>query len=201
MIAPHPDDETLGVGGTIALHIKNNHEILVVFVTTGEMCYHVKGFYDVPLENVKKIRINEAYKALSVLGVKRDQLIFLDLGDTKVSEKIKTLSNLLAEIIKKYKPDVIYCPHETDKHKDHRASCLALKKAIEACKGLNKEILVRYYVIWGSILGEKKCIRIDKGLKSEALKHYRSQIELLGRDFFERFIKDYECFLEETIKL
>ena len=65
VIAPHPDDESIGCGGTVALHVQRGDTVNVVFLTSGEL-----GLKQFPREKVWKIREAEADAACKVLGVR-----------------------------------------------------------------------------------------------------------------------------------
>ena len=66
IIAPHADDEILGVGGTISNYIKNNFDIVVLILTNANI-----GAPDLfTKKDIKKIRA-EALKSHKFLGVKK----------------------------------------------------------------------------------------------------------------------------------
>ena len=77
VVAPHPDDETLGVGGTIAKYSAQGDEIFVLTVSG----------YLPPLYNRKAYEetISEAYSAFSVLGVKKSE--FLEIPATMIGNQ------------------------------------------------------------------------------------------------------------------
>jgi LmbE family N-acetylglucosaminyl deacetylase len=88
IFSPHPDDETLGAGGYIAEAIKNGAEVKVVFITNGD------GHWSSSVEEFKEVYLNasnyiqsgknrqqESQKALAVLGVKKENIIFLGYPD------------------------------------------------------------------------------------------------------------------------
>lgn len=110
VIAPHADDEVLGVGGTIAKHIHEGHEVYVCVITTG----HPSMF---PQEVLDKLR-NEVIKAHKFLGVK--QTYFLNLPAVMLSEVPKhEVNKKTNEVIDELKPDVVFIPHFGDMHLDH----------------------------------------------------------------------------------
>ena len=76
IIAPHPDDEILGVGGTIARFADAGAEVSVLTVAA-----HMPPLYD---ESVHKQTIDEARKAHAIVGVKAS--IFLDIPAVFVFE-------------------------------------------------------------------------------------------------------------------
>lgn len=110
VLAPHPDDETFGMGGAILLAKEKNIPVEVVFVTSGEKAGD-------PFEREK-----EALQAAEVLGVQG--VHFLHLPDRRV---FKNLNILIFELKKffKQKFKAIFAPSLQEFHPDHRAVGLA----------------------------------------------------------------------------
>jgi LmbE family N-acetylglucosaminyl deacetylase len=111
VIAPHPDDEVLGCGGTIRRLVNEGFEVTVAIATKGTPLF--------PASQVKQVR-SEARKAAKRLGV--EKLLFLDLPVTTLhlipEHKLnKTFIDLIA---KKVKPDIVFLPYQADRHEDHR---------------------------------------------------------------------------------
>ena len=81
VVCAHPDDETLGMGGTIALHTGKKENVFVLIISEGESA---RG------KNKSKItqRKKQAEKACELLGVK--EIKFLDYAD----QKLDTISKL-----------------------------------------------------------------------------------------------------------
>ena len=131
VIVAHPDDEVLGMGGTLRKLSVKNHDIKVVFLATGiaarrsdkfrnETKYEInKTLIKKMEEQIKKLRL-DAKRALKILGIKNIE--FFDFPDNEMDmvsnlEITKTIEN----IIKKFKPDVIYTHTKNDINVDHRA--------------------------------------------------------------------------------
>jgi LmbE family N-acetylglucosaminyl deacetylase len=55
VVAPHPDDEVMGCGGTICLHRQAGASVTVVFLTSGE-----RGLPDLPADRVRLLREAES---------------------------------------------------------------------------------------------------------------------------------------------
>lgn len=108
VIAVHPDDETLGCGGTLLKHLKNGDEVHCVFVTDG----------DAGQQSIVE-QLGEFYHFTSVkrLGFKE-----LELADISLNEIVPVLAKTLKEI----EPNILYIPNQTDAHSDHRAVFEAL---------------------------------------------------------------------------
>ena len=105
VIAPHPDDEILGVGGTIAKSIAEGAEVYICIVTKG--CPPL--FSE---EIVAKVR-TECAEAHQLLGVK--ETFFLDhpAAMLEIVQRHK-LNDDLIKLIQKVKPEEVYIPHRGD---------------------------------------------------------------------------------------
>lgn len=111
VIAPHPDDEVLGVGGTIAKRTAMGDQVDVCIVTKGRP----QLFNPEVIEQGRQ----EAKGAANILGVR--SITFLDFPaaelDTVPHNK---LIAALTEVIQTEKPDEVFIPHHGDLHIDHK---------------------------------------------------------------------------------
>ena len=112
IVAPHMDDEVLGVGGTIAKHVDNGDEVCVVIVAN--RIYN----HSLDLELVKKDRANTA-NAQKILNY--NQVIFLGLDDERLDNRIQDIIIPLEERYNNFLPDIVYTNHFGDNNQDHRA--------------------------------------------------------------------------------
>lgn len=111
VVAPHPDDEVLGVGGTIARLSSEGNEVTAAIVTKGWEPLFSDSF-------VEKGRA-EARKANEILGVK--SLRFMDLPVTKLNQiPINELNEKFDQLIEEEKPGMVFLPFYGDRHEDHR---------------------------------------------------------------------------------
>ena len=111
VIAVHPDDETLGCGGTILKHLKNGDEVHCILITKGnkeqEMIWNqVKAFYN--FTSTIELDFPELY-----------------LADTSLNKLIPAISSSFNKI----QPSTLYIPNRSDMHSDHQA----VFKAVSAC--------------------------------------------------------------------
>lgn len=108
----HPDDVELSCGGTIAKEVSGGKKIGIVDLTRGELA--TRGSAD--------LRAKEARQAASILGVSiRENLGFRD-GFFKNDEQHQLE---IIKILRKYRPNVVLCNAQTDRHIDHgRAASL-----------------------------------------------------------------------------
>src|ERR1700761_5659269 len=94
VIAPHPDDETLGAGGLIAALRQRGVPVNVVAVTDGENAYGNDASLGI-------LRREEQENALQLLGVERDAISRFCLPDTNISENEETLIEVLTPLVSK----------------------------------------------------------------------------------------------------
>lgn len=110
VLAPHPDDETLGCGGTIALYASMGKKVCVAIITKGEAV-------NVKAENVVELRRKEAYRAAEILQIK--QVVFMDFPDTGLSMRHDEVERGIRSLIQTFNPDIVFAPSPMDLHDDH----------------------------------------------------------------------------------
>jgi len=109
VVAAHPDDELLGIGGIVLRHTSAGDEVRSVIMCEGEsLRYH---------EDVgQSTAIAEAAKVLGVSKVYRLQYPDQKLDTYTLTELITPLE----EISEEYRPDIIYCQSACDANRDHK---------------------------------------------------------------------------------
>lgn len=107
VVGPHPDDQELGMGGTIALLVRQGHKVHLLDVTNGE---------PTPLGS-PEIRARESTQAAALLGVQRS---CLGLPNRQVIFSMEN-RHLFASAYRLHRPDVIFLPYPVDAHPDHVA--------------------------------------------------------------------------------
>lgn len=187
VIAPHPDDEVLGVGGLLAMHARAAAPALVIGVTNGEAS-HPGSVRWMPSQ-LAALRLEESARGLAQLGVSLD--VRLGLPDGKVHEHEHQLLELLRA---RLQPNDIVCSTwRLDGHPDHEATGRAAARAA-ADAGLR----LLEVPIWGwhwadpsrADLPWERALRIPltdeaRAQKARALTAHRSQLEpdpTTGRD-------------------
>lgn len=112
VIAPHPDDEILGCGGTIKKLTSNGNIVIILVATRGK-----KGLYSE--ESIKNVRL-EARNAHRLLNVTETR--FLDFPAPELDLiSIAELSMAIKIVIEEFKIETIFLPHRGDIHQDHKA--------------------------------------------------------------------------------
>lgn len=111
VIAPHPDDEILGCGGTIYKYAQNGNEVIVAIVTKG--CEPL--FSE---ESVIQVR-NECKEADAFIGVK--ETVFMDFPAAMLETVSRyELNDAFVKLIQYYKPEIVFLPHRGDMQIDHK---------------------------------------------------------------------------------
>ena len=110
VVAPHPDDETLGVGGTIAKFAARGDEVFVLMVSG-----HLPPLYN--REDYEKT-VSEACSAFSILGVFKSE--FLEIPATMIGDQpLHKFNGRISKIVNDFNPHIVFCPYP-DRHVDHR---------------------------------------------------------------------------------
>ena len=110
IIAPHPDDETISMGGSIDKFIKEKFNVHILIISG-----HLPPLYS---ENDFNLTVKEAKKAFKILGVTSYK--FLKIPATYVKDfETSKLNLLIFSEIQKLKPDTVFIPFP-DRHIDHR---------------------------------------------------------------------------------
>ena len=129
VVCAHPDDETIGMGGTLK-KLSKDHNVSVLFVSEGITARRKSGYvtipqYDVSHDEMKKmqneidVRKKHAKKALSHLGVKK--MRFLDLPNQELDQiPLLKITKEIEYEISKSKANVIFTHHFNDLNLDHR---------------------------------------------------------------------------------
>jgi LmbE family N-acetylglucosaminyl deacetylase len=123
VIAAHPDDEILGVGGTIARMATAGAAIRLVAVTDGEASH--PGAADT--ETLARRRRAETAAALRHLGAREVEVIRLALPDSQVAAFEDRLTESLTDLCAAF--DVCFAPWDEDAHPDHEAAGRAARRA------------------------------------------------------------------------
>ena len=130
VIAAHPDDEVLGMGGTIKKYTKLGHNVKIVIMATGitsRRTIEYKNSIDYKLDQkilptlnkqISQLR-NESKKAAKILGVKNIE--FLNFPDNEMD----LMSNLeitksIEKIINSFQPEIVFTHHSNDINIDHK---------------------------------------------------------------------------------
>jgi LmbE family N-acetylglucosaminyl deacetylase len=219
VIAPHPDDETLGCGGLIAQARSEHREVRVIILTDGTGSHPQSREF--PPDRLRGLRQQESIAALEMLGVGRVDIHFLDLKDGAVPAAGGELIAVAKQVLpivrsmgsRPERPGTIAVTWRADPHPDHQGA-YAVAHQVQLWLPALKLI---EYPIWGrhapgdvevdaGVSGYRLDIAGQADLKRRAILFYRSQVTgmiaddptaaALPEQFLERFRRPYEVFLD-----
>jgi LmbE family N-acetylglucosaminyl deacetylase len=198
VVAPHPDDETLGAGGLISTCSHRHTRVTVISITDGEAaCPEVPA--------LAAVRRRELVSAMRELELAPAAIFRLGMPDGGLAGREVELAKSLAQCI----PEgaVIVAPFEFDGHPDHDATA----RACRAAARMRGFTLVRY-PIWAwhrgspELFMERRCVRLmldsrARDAKAAAISQFRSQLgerpggAIVPAHVLEYFSRPYELFL------
>ena len=131
VLAAHPDDESFGAGGTLALSAGKAEAIRVWIATDGT------GQEGVPPEGAREYaarRREEAIAAVAALGLEEPR--FAGLADRSLSglDSSRVLETAIREELAEFRPDLVFCPSPAEIHPDHRALARALFEEVASSR-------------------------------------------------------------------
>jgi len=179
----HPDDETVGLGGTIAKLAKAGHEVYAITFTSGSEGYDKPELKD----EISEIRLRELENVMRFLGVKAWETWRYEDYDDKLNSKEILRREIAA--IRKYKPHVIFTHYPEDRHRDHRNVAITVTEAwwqagerVLAEQGPPwKADSLYYFEVFSPIIYPSHISDISGTFeeKVEAMKLYRSQLKTI----------------------
>lgn len=195
IVAPHPDDETLGCGGLAASLARLGRQVHTLFVTDGGASHRKSAQW--PRARLAAQRETEALGALAALGLDPDAATFLRLQDAAMppygSPAWRAAAAAIANLVERFDPDLVLLPWRRDPHCDHRDSW---RLVTEVLTRRHPRPATLEYAIWLDELGdaddaprpgEMEVIAFDigavAGMKRRAVAAHVSQTsDLIGDD-------------------
>lgn len=214
VIAPHPDDETLGCGALIARLAGSGRKVRIVLATDGSKSANSKSIGPAQLSD---IRYEELKQAMRRLGVRAEDVLFLGFPDGAADQHSGPMAGKLAEAVRQAAPGLILMPSGRDKTPDHRAVAGAVEQALAATRF--KGVVYEYPIWFWPVCAMQTMLEIAPlrtlrkvrtagflTVKQEAIAAHRSQFENLTGEpewktlddaFKIRFLRPYEIFFEK----
>lgn len=182
VIAPHPDDEVLGCGGTIKKYSSKGNEIYLCIVTRAYTPDWSDGFI--------KNREKEIECARRSLGIKK--VIELDLPTVKLDTiPQKKLNDLIIKCVFGIKPDVVFVPFYGDINKDHKLVSEATMVAVRPKSNLKIKKVFFY-----ESLSETEWAKPAQKIEDVFIPNFYEDIS----DYLEDKMKAMECYKSELKK-
>lgn len=129
VLAPHPDDEVFGCGGSLLAHVENKVPVTVIVLT------------DSLFADDAALRMQESLAAAKVLGY--GEPVFWHLPDRGLSYS-EALVQLIADQIASHAVDLVYAPSPWEIHPDHRQTSWL---AIEAVRRVHIPVQLAFYEV------------------------------------------------------
>ena len=219
VVAAHPDDETLGAGGLLALAAELRVDTAVIIASNGEHSHPASPTHSP--EQLAAVRRTEVLAAVSTLNPEAS-VLFLDLPDGQLADFEEDLvARIKAEIAPMPADSWILTPWTGDRHPDHEAVARATHQA-----GVGLSLRIFGYPIWawhwaqpadtsdqGTSFPSPGMLRVnltDSQLetKKSALAMHASQVESLSPadgdeavvppSMLEHFTRDFEVFIVDS---
>jgi LmbE family N-acetylglucosaminyl deacetylase len=214
VLAPHPDDESLGCGGLIAACASAGRAPLVAILTDGAGSH--AGSHTYPPTRLRTVRAQEAREAVAALGLPAHRLVFLEQPDTAAPHDGPAFDAVVAKLLAlvRHEPGctAIVAPWRHDPHCDHEAAAI-VAAAVTGAAGIRSVA----YPIWGWTLPADTAIPEAPGVgwrldiaaflpaKRRAIQSHRSQFGglitddpnafSLPADLLSIFDSPYETFV------
>ncbi|MBI3565968.1 MAG: PIG-L family deacetylase [Elusimicrobia bacterium] len=122
VVATHPDDETLGCGGTILRHTAAGDRVSWLIATSGKDVPRFAAAHPRRQKQIERVRRR--------LGI--HSILALDFPTTRLTELPETrLIEAFSDAFKSTAPHTVYLPHDGDAHSDHRAVARAAASCLK----------------------------------------------------------------------
>jgi LmbE family N-acetylglucosaminyl deacetylase len=210
VFSPHPDDETFGCGGTIAKRLNEGYEVLVVILTDGRHAYS-KLFglgMDPTPEQMVRIRKAEVERAMEILGLEKENLIFLNFEEGTMEQNYEEAEKKITRILMNNSPKEVYYTYERDFHRDHQATSRIVKNSIKKAKihTMQYEYSIsqkfgraRLLHVFNCIRQKTFCVDISEflPLKIKAIEKFISQISIISKGQETPVIQKPQRFMQK----
>ncbi|MBX2851886.1 MAG: bacillithiol biosynthesis deacetylase BshB1 [Phycisphaeraceae bacterium] len=198
VVGPHPDDQELGMGGTVIRLAQQGHNVLLLDMTNGE---------PTPLGSPEQREI-EWTNAAELMGVKRRLLGLPNRGVIHTLEA----RHAVAGVIREHQSDIIFVPYEQDAHPDHRAVTRIVEDARFDAKLTKTDLpgepcypkwLFYYYAThlrW--VADPSFCLDISEQMdaKEAAIKAYETQFVLPEKNRrVVEWVRDFNSYMGSRI--
>jgi LmbE family N-acetylglucosaminyl deacetylase len=218
LFAPHPDDESVAMGGMIALARSRGVPLRVVYLTDGDNNPWAQRATERRIfigskdrERFGRLRRKEAIAALTQLGPDASSAVFLGFPDQGLTRLLMTgdasLSAAVAEQVAQFGPTVVVTPSLLDRHPDHNAlaavAALALPQIGEETRGLRHLRFLVHNPTHSAHRPEEAALALDaseRATKRSAIAKHRSQLFWRG-EWLLSFAGPQELYLTEEPRL
>ena len=176
VVSPHPDDESIGCGGTLRKHVLSGDTVHAIFLTSGE-----RGGHGRPAEETKVIREQEAEQAAAILGLAQIDFWQVRNGSLRTTRK---LADRLRQKIAGWPADTVYVTHDQEMHPEHRVAARLVRRAVAGLEAESRKPEVLMFEVWTPLQHMDQIVDITPYIdtKMAAIRAHKSQCEVLGFD-------------------
>jgi N-acetylglucosamine malate deacetylase 1 len=184
ILSPHTDDAEIGCGGTIIRFLQEKKNILWVVFSTAED--------SIPDDLPKDILTTEFLEVMKKLAMPEKNYIIHNFKVRNLKEHRQEILEILVDLKKSFKPDMVIGPSLNDFHQDHSVIAHEMIRAFKTSASI-----ICYELPWNHIKFETQFFvtltpeHIAK--KIELLETYKSQYKIDRHYFSEDFVKGLAC--------
>ncbi len=129
VFAPHPDDEILGCGGTIARYIAEGNDVYICIVTSGFPPLYEQDYRIAKENRWPHAQYPDIVNAHKLLGIK--ETFFLQFPTVQMETVPRyEMNGKICDLIQRIAPEVVFIPHFGDMQKDHAFTSDAVMVAV-----------------------------------------------------------------------
>jgi len=187
VFSPHPDDETLGCGGTIIRKKRMGADVTIVFMTDGGRSHR----HLISENELKSIRAREALAATRMLGVEEKDVVFLQFENGKLDGSRELAISKVTDILADQKPEGVFIPYYKEPSswsEDHLATNRIVVSALQIYR--RKAVIFEYPIgfwcnwPWTNLRPTYSSMKIFSALKqvllsgSSALRDFRYAVSI-----------------------
>lgn len=215
VVAPHPDDESLGCGGLIAAAVRARRPVRLVVLSDGCGSHAASRLF--PPAKLRALREQETLDAAAILGLAPSAVGFLQLPDAAVPREgpgAEAAADAVAAAARDVGATAIFVTWRHDPHCDHDAAAAIVDLVPRRLRGIR----ILAYPVWGWTLppatevgSPNRLLRLDitaeRETKRRAVMAHRSQTtDLIADDptgfrlageMIDRLCGPFERFIEE----
>lgn len=183
-ICPHPDDESIGMGGLLSLY---PDLFDLVLLTDGR-----KGIKGVSEEEAVKIREDEFNNALKIAGI-------TDYSCLKAEDK-RLLDNFeLFKTVNLEKYDYIFIPNIIDQHPDHKAVSILLNKALTEGAKVKNDVKICFYEVWSALGLTNAYVDISDVIESKKamINCYKAEVAVKDYEYYALGLNQYRGMFKD----
>lgn len=214
VVAPHPDDETLGCGATIARMRSRGTVVFVLLITGGGQSPRPAGM---TVADLTSLRRSEAADALAILGVDAEHTIRLDFPDGGLHLVREALVEAIKAVLSRIDVSQVMVTSLRDRHPDHATVAEA---TVDTVDRYFPAVRLYEYAVWqrlpaltaardlglsalGAQPGSQRPVRTRPHLvstegflnvKRQAMSEYQSQLPHFPTGFVDDFFLMFESF-------